>query len=73
MLFLYDIINIGHCDLKPANILKIDEDYNLMITDFGIAKKLRQNSIKFGYTKNISGTLIYTSPEAFNKMISNND
>ena len=37
--FLYGVLMIAHCDLKPANILKMDADYNLMISDFGISKK----------------------------------
>ena len=55
--FLYSVIRIAHCDLKPANILKMDDDYNLMIADFGISKKLKENTLKFGYTKNIIGTI----------------
>ena len=57
MEFLYSVIKIAHCDLKPANILKMDDDYNLMIGDFGISKKLRENNLKFGYAKNIVGTI----------------
>ena len=57
MEFLYNVIRIAHCDLKPANILKMDDDYNLMIADFGISKKLKENTLKFGYTKNIIGTI----------------
>jgi len=57
MEFLYSVIRIAHCDLKPANILKMDDDYNLMIADFGISKKLKENTLKFGYTKNIIGTI----------------
>ena len=46
--FLYGVLMIAHCDLKPANILKMDTDYNLMISDFGISKKLKENTFKFG-------------------------
>ena len=46
----------------------MDQEYNLMITDFGIAKKTRENASKLGYTKNIGGTLHFLSPEAYNKI-----
>ena len=65
MNYLYGVVKIGHCDLKPANILKMDMDYTLGISDFGISKKLRENTLKFGYTKNILGTIDFLSPELF--------
>jgi len=70
MNYLYRVVKIGHCDLKPANILQIDIDYNLMISDFGISKKLREDTLKIGYTKNIGGTMHFLSPEAFVKIFS---
>ena len=66
-------MKIGHCDMKPANILKMDMDYNLMISDFGISKKLRQNTYKFGYTMNIGGTENFLSPEAYEKIFGNKE
>ena len=66
--FLYGVLMIAHCDLKPANILKMDTDYNLMISDFGISKKLKENTLKFGYAKNIGGTKDFLSPEIFTKI-----
>ena len=57
MEYLYCVIKIAHCDLKQAKILKMDDNYNLMIGDFGISKKLRENNLKFVYTKNIVGTI----------------
>ena len=30
---------------------------NLIIVDFGISKKFKDNTLKFGYTKNIVGTI----------------
>ena len=41
MQFIYKVLKICHCDVKPANILLINEDLNIAITDFGIARKLR--------------------------------
>lgn len=67
MNYLYGVVKIGHCDLKPANILKMDMDYTLVISDFGISKKLRENSLKFGYSKKINGTYPFLSPELFTK------
>ena len=36
--FIYLKLNMSHSDLKPANILKIDDDYNIKITDFGASR-----------------------------------
>lgn len=73
MNYLYGVVKIGHCDLKPANILKMDMDYSLVISDFGISKKLRENTLKFGYTKNILGTKDFLSPELFIKIFCSQD
>ena len=59
MEYIYGVIKIAHCELKPENILIMDDEYNIMIADFGISKKLIENSFKFGYTK---------SPKAFIKI-----
>ena len=50
---------IIHRDLKPENIL-LQRD-TPRVTDFGIARLLRSGS----YSTNISGTLAYMAPEAF--------
>ena len=39
MSFIYLKLNLSHIDLKPANILKIYDDYNIKITDL-IASKI---------------------------------
>ncbi len=50
---------IIHRDLKPDNILMQRDTPRL--TDFGIARLLRSGS----YSTNVSGTLAYMAPEAF--------
>lgn len=51
--------NIIHRDLKPDNVLLQNETPRL--ADFGIARLLKSGS----YSTNISGTLAYMAPEAF--------
>ena len=57
--------NIIHRDIKPSNIL-VDEDDNIKITDFGIAKIIGDEGMTAeGLTKTGTkiGTLWYMSPE----------
>jgi tRNA A-37 threonylcarbamoyl transferase component Bud32 len=51
-----------HRDLKPGNAL-VDEDGNLFLTDFGIAKILESASPRLTQTDAIMGTPAYISPE----------
>lgn len=51
---------IVHCDVKPSNIL-IDREQGAKLTDFGIAKHLREDS-RAKHT-GIVGTCHYMSPE----------
>jgi len=53
---------IVHRDLKPANAL-VDEEGNLFLTDFGIAKLLESASPRLTQTDAIMGTPAYISPE----------
>ena len=50
-----------HRDLKPENLL-FDDDYNILLCDFGWACSVEQNSMKHS----ICGTFDYMSPEVAN-------
>ncbi|GCE10495.1 FHA domain-containing serine/threonine-protein kinase [Tengunoibacter tsumagoiensis] len=53
--------NIAHLDLKPRNLL-LHQDGRLMLTDFGLAHFVSQNSISGGTSLN-HGTPRYMAPE----------
>ncbi|MHB8747714.1 MAG: nSTAND1 domain-containing NTPase [Aggregatilineales bacterium] len=53
---------IVHRDLKPANIL-LDEDRNAYLTDFGIAKNLRNSEDASDKEAGLTGTPAYMTPE----------
>ena len=44
--YIYSKLDMSHSDLKPANILKINDDYDIKITDFGISRIIEENSIR---------------------------
>ncbi|TMC22512.1 MAG: tetratricopeptide repeat protein [Chloroflexi bacterium] len=51
-----------HRDIKPENILIHQEDYRLVITDFGIARSLEPGT-RVGKTVTVRGTVGYMAPE----------
>ena len=54
-------LGILHRDIKPGNIL-FDQDYNLYLTDFGIASWLGEKPVHNG---SLLGTPHYMAPELF--------
>ena len=38
MSFSYLKLKMSHSDLKPANILKINDEYDIKITDYGTSR-----------------------------------
>lgn len=51
-----------HRDIKPENLLLHQEDYRVMITDFGIARSL-EPGMQVGRTVTVRGTVGYMAPE----------
>lgn len=56
---------IIHCDIKPQNVL-LDESMSAKISDFGLAKLLKQDQTKT--MTGIRGTRGYVAPEWFRSM-----
>ena len=61
-------MNILHRDLKPQNLL-VNENLNLKISDFGLAKQYQTNTIDKTLKQTFCGSPIYMAPEILN----NND
>ena len=57
-----------HRDIKPENILLHQEDYRLVITDFGIARALEPGA-RVGKTITVRGTVGYMAPEQTNGIV----
>ncbi|MBQ3669692.1 MAG: protein kinase, partial [Clostridia bacterium] len=57
--------NIIHRDIKPQNIL-VDEDDNIKVADFGIARLVDANSGSITDSNRVLGSVHYVSPEQAN-------
>src|SRR5260370_34347337 len=57
-----------HRDIKPENILLHQEDYRLVLTDFGIARALEPGT-SIGKTVTVRGTVGYMAPEQANGIV----
>jgi formylglycine-generating enzyme required for sulfatase activity len=59
--------NKVHRDLKPGNILKVNQQYKL--ADFGLIRTLNSEK-SYTATVHTSGTILYMPPEAFKREVS---
>ncbi len=55
-------VGVIHRDIKPSNIL-LSKDFRVKVTDFGLAKVIRQHGPSSTVTQMRAGTLYYMSPE----------
>jgi serine/threonine protein kinase len=51
-----------HRDLKPENVL-MNDDYDVVVTDFGLGRKLDSDSTRHTITGLSMGTFLYMAPE----------
>ena len=73
MTYLYEILNIGHSDVKPDNFLIMDDEYSLTISDYGVARQLMQDAHKNSNAQSIRGTPLFFSPELMYKYMNGDE
>ena len=55
--------NLCHRDIKPQNILRLNNKY--LLADFGISKVIKKNDEEIAKDDEIVGTVSYMSPELY--------
>src|SRR5207247_4539532 len=63
--YAHNRANVIHCDLKPANLM-VNQQGDLKIQDFGIARSLTDPVSRLTVEQGRSGTLVYMSPQQLN-------
>src|SRR5438132_5885828 len=63
--YAHNHAKIIHCDLKPANLM-VNQQGELKISDFGIARSLGDSVSRLTLDQGRSGTLVYMSPQQLN-------
>lgn len=63
MAYAHSQRRILHRDLKPENVLVVDGE--LMVSDFGLGKRLDPNTVDLTSTNIGMGTMAYAAPEQF--------
>ncbi|MGK5092002.1 SpoIIE family protein phosphatase [Deltaproteobacteria bacterium TL4] len=59
---------IIHKDIKPHNIVLISESSQLILIDFGIATRLKEETTDIDISTAVEGTMAYISPEQTGRM-----
>src|SRR5436309_215727 len=63
--YAHNHAKIIHCDLKPANLM-VNQQGELKISDFGIARSLGDSVSRLTAEQGRSGTLVYIRPQQLN-------
>src|SRR5438477_7517875 len=63
--YAHNHAKIIHCDLKPANLM-VNQQGELKISDFGIARSLGDSVSRLTAEQGRSGALVYMSPQQLN-------
>src|SRR6059036_3671854 len=63
--YAHNHAKVIHCDLKPSNLM-VNQQGDLKISDFGIARSLSDSVSRLTVEQGRSGTLVYMSPQQLN-------